>query len=159
MARNYNKMTEENIKDMYEMFDSGMSGPEIHELTGRTQSVINRYRKLWKKERRASNVTEIPKEPAVKAEEVKTGLENSDYAKSYLAGDPAVIRSSFEIERTVRIRSKKTGILYEMDCGESEAKVLKITLENGQTLNIELSKFEKFVDEGVDVFLEMKRTA
>lgn len=159
MARNYNKMTEENIKDMFEMFDNGMTGQEIHELTGRAQSVINRYRKLWKKERRANNVNEIPKEPAVKAEEAESRLQNSDYAKSYLTGDPAVIRSSFEIERTVRIRSKKTGILYEMEHGKSETKMLKITLENGQTVEIELSKFEKFVDEGVDVFLEMKRTA
>lgn len=82
---------------------------------------------------------------------------SSDYAKAYLADDPAVVRSSFDIERIVRIKSRKTGILYEVD-GEDQKK-LKISLPDGKTLDIEIELFDKFVDEGIDVLLELKRTA
>ena len=149
-------ITEDKRKDMYEMFDNKLKGREIAELIGCNESTVWAYKKLWKAER-STKATPVPSEPKPETE-VKTGLENSDYAKSYLAGDPAVVHSSFEIKRSVQIRSRKTGILYEMDPTDDQ-QVLKITLSNGAEIQIELSMFERFVDEGVDVFLELKRGA
>ena len=68
-----------------------------------------------------------------------------------------MVHSSFDVERIVRIRSKKTGILYEVD-GE-DPKKLKINLPDGQLLKIEIGLFDKFTDEGIDVLLELKKTA
>lgn len=150
-------VSEADKKDMIEMFEAGMSVKEISELTGWTSKTVYAQRKNWKK-RRTESVPEVVEE-AEAEQEAQTGLENSDYAKSYLAGDPAVVHSSFEISRNVRIRSNKTGILYEMDDGNPNEKIIKITLADGKQIDIELGLFEKFVDEGVDVFLELKRTA
>lgn len=154
---NWKKVSEEDKKDMIEMFEAGMSVKEVSELTGWAKQTVYDKRRNWKK-RRSEAKPEVAEE-AETEQEVQTGLENSDYAKSYLAGDPAVVHSSFEISRNVRIRSKKTGILYEMDDGNPNEKIIKITLADGKQIDIELGLFEKFVDEGVDVFLELKRTA
>lgn len=153
---NWKKVSEEDKKDMIEMFEAGMSVKEVSELTGWAKQTVYDKRRNWKKRR--SEKPEVIEE-AETEQEAQTGLENSDYAKSYLAGDPAVVHSSFEISRNVRIRSKKTGILYEMDDGNPNEKIIKITLADGKQIDIELGLFEKFVDEGVDVFLELKRTA
>lgn len=151
------KITEESKKDMTEMFEAGLSVKEISELTGCTKSTVYAQRKNWKKRRNESKPEIV--EEAVAEKDKPTGLENSDYAKAYLAGDFSHSTSVFEIERCVRIRSKKTSILYEMDAGNPNEKKLKITLTDGTSFDIELGLFEKFVDEGVDVYLEMKRTA
>ena len=153
----WKKVSEEDKKDMIEMFEAGMSVKEVSELTGWAKQTVYEKRRNWKK-RRTENKPEVVEE-AEQKQETQTGLENSDYAKLYLAGDPAVIHSSFEISRNIKILSKKTGILYEMDDGNPNEKILKITLADGKQIDIELSMFEKFVDEGVDVFLELKRTA
>ena len=152
----WNALTEENKKDIYEMMDSGMTSREIADLIGVKQSTIYNYRKAWKKQR-ARNKPEVAEEPETKTE-VSTSLADSDYAKAYMANDPAVVHSLFDISRVTQIRSRKTGFLYEMD-DASEEKIVKITLKDGQEIRIELSMFEKFCDEGVDVFLEFKRTA
>jgi len=150
------KTTEQTKKDVFEMLDAGMTVREIADLVNLSQDTVYRYRKNWKK-RQSKNEPEVVEETETKTE-VSTGLADSDYAKAYLENDPAVVRSAFDISRTVRIRSKKTGIMYEMDNG-LDAKILKITLADGQTIDIELGVFEKFCDEGIDVFLELKRTA
>ena len=147
-------MTEQDKKDMFEMFDAGMKEREIKELTGRSTSVIYTYKALW----RSTKVSGKAEAETDTKAEVKEGLESSDYAKAYLANDPAMVRSSFEIERNVRIKSRKTGILYEMDTASEERKI-RITLTDGSTIEIELGMFEKFVDEGIDVFLEMKKAS
>ncbi len=143
--------TTEEIKDMYEMFENGLKTKEIEELTGAPKQTIYNRKSRWKKEKKAN--AEVSKTSEEKTEET-VKEEISDYAKSYLAGDPAVIRSDFEIRRSIQIRSKKTGILYEMEKGD---KKLKITLNEETQINIELDLFEKFVDEGIDVYLEMTR--
>lgn len=152
----WKKITEEGKKDMAEMFEAGLSVKEVAELTGWARNTVYAQRKNWKKRRTKTepDVTETV-EPE---QENTTSLADSDYAKAYLADDPAVVHSSFDISRNIRIRSRKTGILYEMD-DESDEKILKITLADGRTIDIELGLFEKFVDEGIDVFLELKRTA
>ena len=152
----WNALSEESKKDIYEMMDAGMTSREIADLIGVKQGTIYNYRKAWKKAR-VKNEHETTKDVEPK-EESSTRLEDSDYAKAYLADDPAVVRSSFDISRNVRIRSRKSGILYEMDeC--SDTKILKITLDDGQIIAIELTKFEHLCDEGIDVFLELKKTA
>ena len=153
----WKKVSEEDKKDMIEMFEAGMSVKEVSELTGWAKQTVYDKRRNWKKRRNEAKPEVI--EETESEQETQTGLENSDYAKSYLAGDPAVVHSSFEISRNVKIRSRKTGILYEMDDGNPNEKIIKITLADGKQIDIELSLFEKFVDEGVDVFLELKRTA
>lgn len=159
--RERREMNNESIKDMFEMFDAGMRTKEIEELTGRSRSLISRYKKKWMDELKTSSNKKDETIVEEKTEDESAGLANSEYAKAYLAGDPSVlpmIRSNFEIERTVKIRSKKTSILYEMD-PSLEKKILKITLADGQQIELELGLFERFVDEGIDVYLEMKRTA
>ncbi len=156
MAR-WNALTEENKKDIFEMMDSGMTSREIADLIGVKQGTIYNYRKAWKKQR-AKTKPEVIEEPETKKEEVSTGLADSDYAKAYLANDSRWANGSLDISRTVKIRSRKTEILYEMD-GSDDEKIVKITLNDGQEIRINLKMFEKFIDEGVDVFLEFKRTA
>lgn len=156
MKKTRKMMTSQDKKDMFEMFEAGLPTKEIIELTGRCEGLIYNYKKKWK-EQKALKAQPEEEQPEIK-EEVPAGLDNSDYAKAYLAGDPAVIHSSFEIERTIKIRSKKTSILYEMD-PSLDRKVMKITLADGQVIELELGLFEKFVDEGIDVYLEMRRTA
>ena len=152
------RLTEENLKDMNEMFENGLSRNEIMDLTGLSGPTVSKYKKVWSDGRKTKSTAEIEKKTEEPKDITGPGLENSDYAKSYLAGDPAVIRTSFDINRMIRIKSKKTGILYEMDAG-SKDQVMKITLADGTEINIQLDVFEKFVDEGIDVYLEMKRTA
>lgn len=152
----WKKITEEGKKDMAEMFEAGLSVKEVAELTGWARNTVYAQRKNWKK-RRAKTESEVAENVGTK-QETAPGLADSDYAKAYLANDAAVVHSTFDISRNIRIRSRKTGILYEMDDATDE-KILKITLADGKTIDIELGLFERFVDEGVDVFLELKRTA
>lgn len=155
--RNYKMMTEHDIKDMFEMFDAGLKSKEISELTGRSLSVVGRYKKRWKSERKSlqiATIEEVPKQET----DIESKKEESDYAKAYYANDAAHVCSAFEIQRSVRIKSKKTGFVYELDT-DNEDQIMKITLADGSTINIEIELFEKFVDEGIDVYLEMKRTA
>ena len=151
----WKKVTEQDQLDMFEMFDSGMSTKEVVELTGWKQNTVYSWRKRWKKQK-TKETTPIVEETVTEQEKpAEDGL--SDYAKAYLAGDPAVVHSIFDVERVVRIKSKKTGILYEVNgCDQKE---LKITLPGGQTLEIEIGLFDRFVDEGIDVLLELKKTA
>ena len=151
----WRKVTEQDKKDMFELFESGMSTKEVVELTGWKQNTVYSWRKQWKKQKSKNTA---PVEEAVETAEEKPAEEDiSDYAKSYLAEHPAGDHGVFDVERIVRIKSRRTGILYEVD-GEDQKK-LKISLPDGKTLNIEIELFDKFVDEGIDVLLELKRIA
>jgi len=156
--RNYKIMTERDIQDMTEMFEVGLKNKEISELTGRSLSVVNRYKKRWKSEKKSVQTAVIEDVPEQETEVVESKKEESDYAKAYYADDPAHVHSAFEIQRSVKIKSKKTGFVYEMDA-DGKDQIMKITLADGSVISIELWLFEKFVDEGIDVYLEMKRTA
>lgn len=148
-------VTEQDMKDMFELFESGMSTKEVVELTGWKQQTVYAWRKRWKKQKSKDNTPIVEETVTEQEKPAEDGL--SDYAKAYLAGDPAVVHSIFDVERVVRIKSKKTSILYEVD--GCDQKLMKITLPDGQTLAIEIGLFDKFVDEGIDVLLELKRTA
>ena len=154
--KKWTRVTKADKNDMFEGFDSGLTLEEVMELTGRCRSVVCRYKRKWKEERNMI-APAIVEEPEVKEEKSEEVL--SDYAKAYYADDPAFVRSSFDIKRSIQIRSKKTGILYEMDDTVKDKKVLNITLADGTSFKIELGLFEKFVDEGIDVVLEIKKTA
>lgn len=156
--RDYKMMTEHDIQDMFEMFEVGLKNKEISELTGRNLSVVARYKKRWKSEKKSEHVAAIEDVHEQETEVVEAKKEESDYAKAYYANDAAHICSAFEIQRSVKIKSKKTGFVYELD-KDSDDKIMKITLADGSIVSIELELFEKFVDEGIDVYLEMKRTA
>lgn len=152
---NWKKVTEQDKKDMFELFDNGMSTRDVVELTGWKQQTVYEWRRKWKKQKEKCDAPTV--EEAKPAEETPSEEAISDYAKAYLANDPAVVHSSFDVERIVRIRSKKTSILYEVD-GEDQKK-LKISFPDGKTLEIEIGLFDKFVDEGIDVLLELRKTA
>lgn len=145
-------MSNQDKLDMFSMFEEGMKVKDIMELTGRAEGTVYAYKKIW----RAQKDAEAAAQKTQQIPEAQTGLNNSDYAKSYLSGNPDHVMSSFEIKRTVSIRSKKTGILYEMDPSDDK-KVVHVAIATDVTFDIELSKFEKFVDEGIDVFLELTR--
>lgn len=152
---NWNKVSEQDKKDMFEAFESGMSNKEVAELTGWKNATVYQWRKKWKKQKTNETTPAVEETVTEQDKPAEDGL--SDYAKAYLADDPAVVHSIFDVERVVRIKSKKTGILYEMNgCDQKE---LKITLPGGQTLEIEIGLFDKFVDEGIDVILELRKTA
>ena len=151
------RMTEDKKRDMFQMFEEKFKNREVAELIGCSEATVYDYKKEWRRLKALGEVPEVSKETETE-QEVPEGLEHSDYAKAYLKNDPAVVHSSFEIQRNVRIRSNKTGILYEMDVSSGDRK-MAITLADGQKLEIELGMFERFVDEGVDVYLEMKRGA
>lgn len=152
---NWKKVTEQDQVDMFELFDNGMSTKEVVELTGWKQNTVYAWRKKWKKQKDKNSVPDVEEAKAV--EEKPAEEASSDYAKAYLRDDPAVVHSAFDVERIVRIRSKKTGILYEID--GANQKQLKISLPDGKTLEIEIGLFDKFVDEGIDVLLELRKTA
>lgn len=152
----WKKVTEQDQLDMFELFDNGMSTKEVVELTGWKQNTVYAWRKKWKKQRNKSNDAAAVEE-AAPTEEKPTEEVLSDYAKSYLKGEAYMSRSSFDIERVVRIKSRKTGILYEVD--GCDQKILKISLPDGTTLKIDIELFDRFVDEGIDVLLELKKTA
>ena len=151
----WKKVTEQDQIDMFELFDNGMSTKEVVELTGWKQNTVYAWRKKWKKQR-AKNETPTVEDAVIEQEKPAEEV-LSEYAKAYLADNPAVIHSSFEVERVVRIKSKKTNILYEVD--GVDQKMMKITFPNGQTLEIEIQLFDHFTDEGIDVLLELKKTA
>lgn len=158
MRQGVHHLTKQELEDIFELFDSKISIREISELSNRSKSTIERVKNMWKQARRIeSTISAI--EVSVTESEEPSKLVSSDYAKAYLADDVAVVHSNFEIKRNVQIQSKKTGILYEMSCNAQEKKTLKITLNDGTTFEIELGLFEKFVDEGVDVVIELSRTA
>lgn len=152
----YVLITEAEKKDMFEMFDAGMKIKDIIELSGRSHSTIHRFKKEWKEERNKEDSAVVQNKPDITEEKNEEVL--SDYAKAYYDNNPAVVRSSFSIKRSIQIRSKKTDILYEMDDVEDK-KILTITLVDGTSFDIELGLFEKFVDEGIDVVLEVKKSA
>lgn len=81
--RNYSIMSEQDIKDMYEMFESGLKSREICELTGRHASVVGRYKKKWKTEKKSEPAALIEEVPEQKTEVVESKKEESDYAKAY----------------------------------------------------------------------------
>lgn len=154
----WRKVTESDKADLFEMFEQGLSTKDIVELTGWKQNTVYTYRKRWKKQKKNEGSAE--KIATVTEQEEPAKEEISDYAKAYLNNDPAVIHmvhSSFDIERVVRIKSRKSDILYEVD--GCDQKTLKISFPDGQSLNIEIGLFDRFVDEGIDVLLELKRTA
>lgn len=151
----WRKVTEQDKKDMFDLFESGMSTKEVVELTGWKQNTVYSWRKRWKKQKSKSTV---PVEEVVETAEEKPAEEDiSDYAKAYMADHPAGDHGIFDVERIVRIKSRRTGILYEVD--REDHKKLKISLPDGKTLDIEIELFDMFVDEGIDVLLELKRTA
>ena len=152
----WKKVTEQDQLDMFEMFDSGMSTKEVVELTGWKQNTVYSWRKRWKKQRSKNDAPTV-EETVTEEQEKSADVPISDYAKAYLADNPAVVHSAFDIERVVRIKSKKTSILYEVD--GCDQKMLKISFPDGKTLEIGIELFDKFVDEGIDVLLELKRTA
>lgn len=149
-------LTNQEVNDLNEMFENELKTKEIADLTGLSEVTVRRWKKIWLEERKTESTVEVKKEPEQKQEIIEPSLANSDYAKAYLAGDPVVIRTSFSIERTIRIRSNKTGILYELD-NEQKDKVITITLVDGTKFDLDLKTFEKFVDEGVDVYIEMTK--
>ena len=152
---NWKKVTEQDKLDMFEMFENGMSNKEVTELTGWKNATVYEWRKKWKKQKSKSNPQIV--EETVIEQEKPADAPISDYAKAYLADDPAVVHSSFDVERVVRIKSKKTSILYEVD--GCDQKTMKISFPDGKTLEIEIGLFDKFVDEGIDVLLELRKTA
>ena len=152
---NWKKVSEQDMKDMFEMFESGMSNGEVAELTGWKNATVYVWRKKWKKQKIKETTPAV--EETVTEQEKPAEDELSDYAKAYLADDPAVVHSIFDIERVVRIKSKKTSSLYEVD--GCDQKMLKISFPDGKTLEIEIELFDMFVDEGIDVLLELKKTA
>ena len=155
--KNFKKMTENDKNEMFAMFDAGVSNREIAKRTGRSQNTVTLWKRRWKEQKDMNEEKLETKEAEVKAKSDK-GLGDSDHAKAYYKGDEAVIRSNLEIKRSVQIRSNKTGIQYEMDLNDADKK-MKITLTDGTEISIELATFEKFVDEGIDVYLEMQRSA
>ena len=152
---NWKKVTEQDQLDMFGMFENGMSTKEIMELTGWKQQTVYSWRKRWKKQKNKGETPSVEETVTEQEKPAEDGL--SDYAKAYLADDPAVVHSSFDVERIVRIKSKKTDILYEVD--GCDQKTMKISFPDGRTLDIEIELFDKFVDEGIDVLLELRKTA
>ena len=152
MRRN---VTEQDKLDMFELFENGMSTKDVVELTGWKQQTVYSWRKQWKKLKNKDNAPTV--EQPVPVEETPAEEVLSDYAKAYLADDPARVHSSFNIERIVRIKSNRTNILYEVD--GADQKKLKITLADGTSFDMEIELFDRFVDEGIDVLLELKKTA
>lgn len=149
---NYNRVSYKERRDLYECFEAGMSFADIHELTGRSTSTINRVKREWKQER------EVPEiEAAVEPEPEKTEptIADSDYAKAVEAGDPRYGNSSLDIRKTLTIESHKTNIRYEM----VDKDELRISFSDGNTVTMTLRAFEKFVDESVDVCLECAKYA
>lgn len=63
----WRKVTEQDKKDMFELFESGMSTKEVVELTGWKQNTVYSWRKQWKKQK--SKNTEPVEEVNEPAEE------------------------------------------------------------------------------------------
>lgn len=142
------------VKDMYEMFDNDFQPKEIMEMTGRSKSVIAFYKRKWKAERSIEKDESKSKDEEPATENTTNDILNSDYAEKYRAGDPAVVSSLFTISRKIEIASSKTGIRYE---SEGDYRTIRVTLTDGTSFEMPIELFSKFVDEGLDVVIELDK--
>lgn len=156
---NWNKLTPEDEANMNKMFEAGLTLKEISNRTGRAMTTVVRFKRKWRETKSMKEAPVIDHEESVvepKTEEIQVGLNQSDYAKSYLADDPVRKTATLDVKRTIQVTSRKTGILYETDITDPE-KMMQITFPSGEMIHLNIKQFEKFVDEGIDVFIEVTR--
>lgn len=125
---------------------SGMSRVEISKITGRSIAAIRniKYDMYGKKGAKKVEV------PAPQIEEVVTTSEPEDTVRNH-RDDPR-FASNISIEMVAKIAGQKTGYSYRADFGK---KVLTITTATGKQLELEFEVVEKFLDEMIDVSVEV----
>lgn len=146
MAKNYTKVTSEEEQTIRNYLKSGMSFNKIRELTGRTNPTIRRIKKtmLNENESTADNVVELP------TVEVDEAPEPTDTVRDH-RDDPR-FASNVSIQVVARIVGNKTGYSYRADF---DKRVLEINNNEGIRFSIEFGMIEKFIDEMIDVGVEV----
>lgn len=146
------RVTLKDKQEIFELLEAKMSYKDIHELTGRSFGVISNIKREWKQDR------EVPEiEPVVEAvpEKTEPDIANSDYAKAVESGDARYVNNMLDVQRTLKIQSRKTNITYEM-VNKDE---IRINFSDGNNIIMTLRAFERFADESVDVYLECAKYA
>ena len=142
---NWNKIDEEELAIIKNYLKDGTSVKKIAELTGRSRVTIgNIKRSMASEEEATDNVVELPtKEVEKTPEPVDTVRDHRD--------DPRWVKN-ISIEMVAKIVGNKTGYGYRADFGK---KLLTITSAEGVQLNLEFDVVEAFLDEMIDVSVEV----
>lgn len=145
-VKGYTKVKTEEEMVIRNYLKSGMHFSEIEKLTGRKHPTIRRIRdKMLSEEGTASNnVVELP------TEEVEKTPESMDTVRDH-RDDPRWA-SNISIRMVAKIVGNKTGYEYRADF---DKKLLTITTTEGIQLALGFDVIEKFLDEMIDVSVEV----
>lgn len=145
-VKGYTKVKAEEEMVIRNYLKSGMRFSEIEKLTGRSRTAIGRIRnKMLSEEGIASNnVVELP------TKEVEKTPEPMDTVRDH-RDDPRWA-SNISIRMVAKIVGNKTGYEYRADF---DKKLLTITTTEGIQLALEFDVIEKFLDEMIDVSVEV----
>ena len=142
---NWNKISEEELTTIKNYLRGGLGVREIAEITGRSKVTIGKIKRYMIDEIQATNnVVEIP------AEEVEKTQEPMDTVRDH-RDDPRW-GTNISIEMVAKIVGNKTGYGYRADFGK---KLLTITSDEGVQFTLEFDVVEKFLDEMIDVSVEV----
>lgn len=144
--KGYTKVTSEEEQTIRNYLKSGMSFSKIRELTGRTNPTIRRIKKsmLNENESTTDNVVELP------TVEVDEAPEPTDTVRDH-RDDPR-FASHVSVQVVARIVGNNTGYSYRADF---DKRVLEIINNEGVRFSIEFKMIGKFVNEIIDVELEV----
>lgn len=141
----WNKISEEELTTIKNYLRNGTSLSEIAELTGRSKVTIGKIRRYMADEKQAiDNAVELP------SEEVEKTPESMDTVRDH-RDDPRW-GTNISIEMVAKIVGNKTGYGYRADFGK---KLLTITSAEGVQFTLEFDVVEKFLDEMIDVSVEV----
>lgn len=145
-VKGYTKVKTEEEMVIRNYLKSGMHFSEIEKLTGRKYPAIRRIRDKMLNEEDTSNdnVVELPtKEVEKTPEPMDTVREHRDDPRFAL---------HISIQMVADIVGHKTGWTYRADF---DKKLLTVTTTEGAQFALEFSAIEKFLDEMIDVSVEV----
>ena len=135
-------MSEQEKKTIEDYIKSGMGRNQISRITGRSTAAISRI--MHEVKGTNENVVELPTKEVEKTAELKDTVRDH-------RDDPR-FASNITIEMVAKIVGNKTGYGYRADFGK---KILTITTDTGNQLDLEFCVVEKFLDEMIDISVEV----
>ena len=141
----WNKVNEEERETIENYLKDGISASKISELTGRGLSTVVRIKNAMNDEKETiENVVELP------TKEVEKTPEPEDTVRDH-RDDPR-FASNISIQMVAKIVGNKTGYGYRADFAK---KLMTITNAEGIQFELEFNMVEKFLDEMIDVSVEV----
>lgn len=148
---NVNPITIEEKETIRSYIRGGKSVKEIMQLTGRSHQPIYNIRNSMTEE-----IEEIPEVKAETPVEVVSTEKPEPVQKmvSDCRDDPRW-QLNIDIRRIIKIEGKKTGYRYSVSDGPD--KDLHIINDLGQEFTMEMRTIEKFIDELIDISIEVNK--